>query len=265
MFFVDTHTHLYLPDFEGELEATVEQALDAGVKLMLLPNVDMETIAPMQAVCDAYPGHCLPMMGLHPCSVNADFEPALEQISQLLASNTYVAVGETGLDLYWDTTWFAQQVQSLHRHIAWSLQYDLPLVVHSRNSMPEVLKVLGEYRGSGLRGVLHCFPGTVEEALWAAEFGFLLGIGGVVTYKNSQMARVIEALPLQHIILETDAPYLSPVPFRGKRNQPAYIPLIAEYIAGITQRPVAEVAEITTRNALELFRLNSSSPLSSIT
>jgi len=221
---------------------------------MYLPNVDMETLPQMMEVVKTYPGTCFPMLGLHPTSVKENFEEVLEEMNTWLEKEKFVAIGETGIDLYWDKTFFKQQVKSLKIQINWALDNDLPLVIHSRNSTSEITDLLEEYRGSGLKGVMHCFPGDVSQAEWFADFGFLLGIGGVVTFKNSQMAKVVEALGTEHLILETDAPYLAPVPYRGKRNQPSYIPVIAEKVAELKNLPVEEIAKITTQNAFRLFK-----------
>jgi TatD DNase family protein len=251
---VDTHNHLYLPEFENDRQEMVSAAIAAGVKKMYLPNVDMETLPQMMEVVKTYPGTCFPMLGLHPTSVKENFEEVLEEMNTWLEKEKFVAIGETGIDLYWDKTFFKQQVKSLKIQINWALDNDLPLVIHSRNSTSEITDLLEEYRGSGLKGVMHCFPGDVSQAEWFADFGFLLGIGGVVTFKNSQMAKVVEALGAEHLILETDAPYLAPVPYRGKRNQPSYIPVIAEKVAELKNLPVEEIAKITTQNAFRLFK-----------
>ncbi len=251
---VDTHNHLYLPEFENDRQEMVSAAIAAGVKKMYLPNVDMETLPQMMEVVKTYPGTCFPMLGLHPTSVKENFEEVLEEMNTWLEKEKFVAIGETGIDLYWDKTFFKQQVKSLKIQINWALDNDLPLVIHSRNSTSEITDLLEEYRGSGLKGVMHCFPGDVSQAEWFADFGFLLGIGGVVTFKNSQMAKVVEALGTEHLILETDAPYLAPVPYRGKRNQPSYIPVIAEKVAELKNLPVEEIAKITTQNAFRLFK-----------
>ncbi len=255
---VDTHTHLYLPEFEDDRHDVISQAKTVGVEKMFLPNVDMETLPDMLEVAKTYPDSCFPMLGLHPTSVKENFEEVLEEMETWLEKEKFVAIGETGIDLYWDKTYFKQQVKSLKTQINWALDHDLPLVIHSRSSTTEIMDLLEEYRGSGLKGVMHCFPGDVNQAEWFTEFGFLLGIGGVVTFKNSLMAQVVETTDPAYLILETDAPYLSPVPYRGKRNQPAYIPIIAEKVAELKKLPVDEVAGITSRNAYGLFKTTDS-------
>jgi TatD DNase family protein len=255
MTFIDTHTHLYMEQFDEDRRQAVMRADLAGVKLQLMPNVDSGTIGDMMAVARDFPGTCLPMMALHPTSVKPGFETELELVEHWLGKEQFVAIGETGIDLYWDKSFLEEQKQSLHRHIQLALQHQLPLVLHARKSLNEIFGVLADYRGSGLKGVFHCFPGSVQEAERALGFGFLLGIGGVVTYKNSSMAAVVEEFGLQHLVLETDSPYLPPIPYRGKRNESAYIPAIAEKVAALTGRPLAEVAMVTTNNARELFRV----------
>jgi TatD DNase family protein len=256
MEWIDTHVHIYLPEFEEDRDEVVAQASDCGVKQLLMPNVDGRTIGPLMEAASNYPGICLPMMALHPTSVKDDYEEAMIEAEQWLAKGGFVAVGETGIDLYWDKTHFEQQVIAFRRHAELSLQYDLPLVIHSRNALNEIFDVVEEFRGSRLRGVFHCFPGDLKQAERAIELGFLLGIGGVVTYKNSTMARVVEHVRLQHILLETDAPYLAPVPYRGKRNQSSFIPLIGRKVAELTGNTLAQTAEITTQNAKALFGLD---------
>jgi len=254
--YIDTHTHLYLQQFEKDRNNVVKSAVEAGVEYMLLPNVDEETIQPMMDLCEAFPDNCKPMMALHPTSVKADFEEVLARIKPWFEKATMSAVGETGIDLYWDKTYFAQQVQAFKTQIEWALEYDLPVVIHSRNSVVEIMDVLENYRNSGLKGVMHCFPGNVEQAKWFTDFGFMLGIGGVVTYKKSMMADVVKHTDLRHLLLETDAPYLPPVPHRGKRNEPAYIPHIAAKIGEIKGIDISQVAQITTENARKLFKIS---------
>ncbi len=253
--FVDTHNHLYLEQFDQDRDEAVERALQAGVKYMLLPNVDEETSGPLLHLHQKYPENCLPMMGLHPTSVKPGFEKILETMKERFETVKFYAVGETGIDLYWDKTWFDLQVQSFRTQIEWAIDWDLPVVIHSRNSTSEIMDVLEQYRGTGLKGVMHCFPGDIQQAQWFTDFGFLLGIGGVVTYKKSAMAEVVKEIPLENLILETDAPYLPPVPYRGKRNEPAYIPFIAEKIAELKGVAAEVVAEKTTGAAHSLFRI----------
>lgn len=256
MTYIDTHTHVYLEQFDKDRVAAIDRAMKAGVRLQLMPNVDAGTMQPMMSVAASFPGVCLPMMGLHPSSVRPGFEKELEQMEEWLLQGGFVAVGETGMDLYWDKRWVEEQKVSLHRHAELALKHNIPLVLHSRKSLNEIFNVLSGFRGSGLKGVFHCFPGSIQDAERVIDMGFLMGIGGVVTYKNSTMAKIVASFDLDHLVLETDAPYLPPVPHRGKRNESAYIPLIAKYIAEIKGLDTKLVAEVTTRNAERLFGLN---------
>ncbi len=255
-YFFDTHTHLYLEQFDQDRQKVVEKAIENGVQYMLLPNVDEDTIEPMLDLHRQHPQNCLPMMGLHPTSVKPGFEKVLQSMKNLFDHTRFYAVGETGIDLYWDKTFFELQLQSFQTQIEWALELKLPLVVHARNSLDEIKDVLQSYRNRGLMGVMHCFPGNIQQAQWFTDYGFHLGIGGVVTYKNSEMAKVAEQIPLDRIILETDAPYLPPVPYRGKRNAPSYIPLIAEKIAQLKNLCVNEVAAATSATARQLFNIS---------
>lgn len=256
MNWIDTHVHIYLPEFDEDRAEMISRAVQAGVSPLLMPNVDQNTIAPLMDAAASFPGLCLPMMALHPTSVKEDYRQQLEEVEIWLAKGGFVAVGETGIDLYWDKTFFNEQVIAFQRHTELAIQYGLPLVIHSRQALDEILETLEPFRGSVLKGVFHCFPGDVSQAQKAIDLGFLLGIGGVVTYKKSGMARVVQEVGLEHIILETDAPYLSPVPHRGKRNESAYIPLVGRQVAELTGASLAEVAAATTQNAMNLFKLN---------
>lgn len=253
MKWIDTHVHIYLPEFDTDRNQVVAEALSSGVELLLMPNVDGQTIGPLLDAAKKYPGVCLPMMALHPTSVKADYAEQMQQVEVWLSKGSFVAVGETGIDLYWDKTYFNEQVIAFRRHIQLAIKYDLPLVIHSRNALEEIFDVMEDFRESGLKGVFHCFPGNPNQAEKAVNMGFLLGIGGVVTYKNSIMAKVVEYIGLQYIILETDSPYLAPAPHRGKRNQSSYIPLIGRKVAEITKTSLSETARVTTQNAFSLF------------
>ncbi len=255
MKFVDTHTHLYLEQFDTDSREVVNKAIDAGVKHLLLPNVDLETVEPMLKLAEQFPDICLPMMALHPTSVKENHLESLEEIRNLLFSGRFIAVGETGIDLYWDKTFIKEQIFCFEKHIEWALKLDLPLIIHSRKSLNEIFNVLSNYKDSKLKGIFHCFPGNINEAQKAVELGFYLGIGGVVTYKNSEMSKVVKEIPLKHLLLETDAPYLPPVPYRGKRNESSYIPIIAQKIAELKNIPIEVVAETTTDSAVKLFGL----------
>ena len=254
MLLVDTHTHIYMDAFDEDRDEVVRRAMDNGIQYMVLPNVDLETIAPLRELVEAYPGQMLPAMGLHPTSVKADYKDVLKKIEQELNTNTYYAIGEIGIDLYWDKTYRKEQEEVFAKQIEWGIERDMPIIIHARKSYNEIFKVLKLYANRGLRGVFHCFTGSKEQADQIAEMGFYMGIGGVLTFKNAKLGDSIKDLGLEHFIFETDAPYLAPVPYRGKRNQPAYIRLIARKMADLFQVDIEKVAEITTNNANNLFK-----------
>lgn len=254
---IDTHTHLYLDAFNDDRPAMMSRAIEAGVTRMLLPNIDFASIPGMHALCDAHPNNCFPMMGLHPCDVKDDFREMLREMEGMLDQRSYVAIGETGIDLYWDKTTLPNQIESFEIQIEWAKQRDLPLVIHARESFNEIFEVLDRLHSERLRGVFHCFTGNLLQAGKIMEYGsFLMGIGGVLTYEKSGLAEVVRELPLAKLILETDSPFLTPKPFRGKRNESAYVTFVAEKLAEIKQLPLQEIAAITTANANALFRLN---------
>jgi len=257
MIFVDTHTHLYLEDFDADRDQVIADAMALGVDYFLFPNVDATTTEAMLALCSKYPHHCYPMMGLHPTSVNQDYEEPLLQTKKLIETGEYIAVGEIGMDLYWDKTFVEEQKYVLAEQLRLAVALHLPVVIHSRNSFDEIMAVIQQTALPDLTGVFHCFSGTVEQAGQVIALGFKIGIGGVLTFKNSGLDKVVQHFGLEHLLLETDSPYLAPVPYRGKRNQSAYIPLIARKIADIKNVPLQQVAEITTQNAKELFKLGS--------
>lgn len=255
---IDTHCHLYDEAFDGDRDLAVGRAVAAGVSLMLLPGIDSQCHAAQEALEATYPHHFRQMMGLHPTSVTADFEPELSIVEQKLfqPEHRYVGVGEIGLDLYWDKTYLEEQKEVLRRQMRWARQLQLPVCLHVRKAYNELFGLLRDLNYGSYRGVMHCFGGSVQEAHKAVEMGFHLGIGGVVTFKNATMAEVVAAVPLQSLVLETDAPYLAPVPYRGKRNESAYIPVIADKIAQIKGITLDEVAEVTTESACQLFSLS---------
>jgi len=255
MHWIDTHNHIYLPEFDHDRTQVVERALEAGVKHLLMPNVDSKTLPNLMDAASRFQGVCLPMAGLHPTSVKPGFEQELLKVEQMLKENQFVAVGESGIDLYWDKTYYKEQVTALRRHAELALEHELPLVIHSRNALIEIFETLNDFRNSGLRGVFHCFPGDVAQAVRVLEMGFLIGVGGVVTYKNGLLSEVVQYVGLQHIILETDAPYLAPAPHRGKRNEPSFLQIIGQKVASITGLSLEQVACITTNNAKQLFGL----------
>lgn len=255
MTFIDSHSHIYLEEFAGDLPAVIERARSAGVSKILLPNIDSSTIGRMSDVCSAYAGYCYPMMGLHPTSVNSSYEDELRIVEKhLAASHDYIAIGETGMDLYWDKTFLNEQIAAFNRQIELALQYHLPIVVHSRNASDYIYNALFPYRNTPLKGVFHSFTGTQEEALRLLEFErFKIGINGVVTFKNSSLPQALQEIPLERILIETDAPYLTPVPNRGKRNESAYLGYTLHKVAAIYGKLPQEIAESTSNNTCEVF------------
>jgi len=249
---IDTHAHVYLPEFDDDREAIIAAAAELGIKKILLPAIDNRTHEAMLQAENDYPG-CIAMMGLHPCSVTNDFQKELEVIEDWLTKRSFIAVGEIGLDFYWDKTFTEQQYAAFRHQIELALRYNLPICIHSRNAIDECIGVVKEY--PDLRGVFHCFSGDLHQAEEILSTNFYLGIGGVVTFKNSGLDKVIEKIGLDRCILETDAPYLAPVPYRGKRNQPAYTSLVAEKLATLCGLTIEKVAELTTENAVKLFAL----------
>lgn len=260
---IDTHCHVYDEAFSEDLPQVIERAVESGLERLLLPNINPGTLDDLLRVCDTWPELCRPMIGLHPEDLAEDFHSQLEGLKALLdddrregGSHRYIGIGETGLDLYWDKTRLDDQIESFRTQIEWSLKYDLPVVIHSRDSFRQLYDVLSDYRDSGLRGVFHCFSGSADEAEALMEFsGFMFGIGGVLTYKKSTLPMVLPLIPMDRVVLETDCPYLSPVPFRGKRNEPSYITNTATVMAQVYGVSVDEMACITADNACRLFRL----------
>ncbi len=253
MYLIDTHAHIYLPDFDTDRAVLMNNADQAAVKKILMPAIDSSTHAGMLQVENEFDS-CVAMMGLHPCSVKENYQEELNIITSYFSNRKFVAVGEIGLDFYWDKTFVAQQYDAFHQQIDIALKNQLPVVIHSRNATDECIDVIAQY--PNLHGVFHCFSGSVVQAQKLAALGFMLGIGGVVTFKNAGLDKVVEQIGLSNIILETDAPYLAPVPYRGKRNEPAYISIVAQKVATLTDKDISEVMEITTQNAIKLFNLS---------
>jgi len=251
--FTDTHTHLYDERFDRDRAAVIEKAIAAGVHKMYLPNCDSTTIAPMMDMTAQWPSHCFPMMGIHPCYIKENYRRELETAAAWLEKASFSAIGEIGLDYYWDTTFVAEQKEAFNIQMDWARQYKLPIVIHTRESLQDGIDMVKAKQDGTLKGIFHCFGGTLEEARQIVDAGFHLGIGGVVTFKNSGLPEVLRQIPLEHIVLETDAPYLAPVPWRGKRNESSYIPLIATAIADAKACGAEEVARITTKNAELIF------------
>jgi TatD DNase family protein len=255
MILTDSHTHLYLGQFDNDRNEVVRRAIELEVRYMILPNIDQGSIGPMMQLVKDFPANCFPMMGLHPTSVKEDYSDHLASVREWLKKDKFYAIGEMGIDLYWDKSFFKEQKDAFRIQVGLALEYELPLVIHSRNSFDEIFKLLDEENNSGLRGVFHCFTGTLEQAKHITGMGFMLGIGGVLTYKNSGLTEVLGNIPMEHILLETDAPFLAPVPHRGKRNESAFVVEVAGKLAEIKGLQVEEVAEITTSNAMKLFQI----------
>ena len=252
---VDSHSHLFLEEFAEDLPQVIKRAQDAGVTHIFMPNIDSTTIEPLLSVCASYKGLCFPMIGLHPTSVNESYKQELDIVfQQLTAPNDFVAIGEIGLDLDWDKTFLKEQLVAFEQQVEWALEYHLPIVIHTREAFEYIYKVLEPYKRSALTGIFHSFTGTEEEASRLLEFsGFALGINGVVTFKKSQLPEVLKNIPLSRIVLETDSPYLTPVPNRGKRNESAYVKDTLMKVADIYQIAPEVVAEATSENALKVF------------
>jgi TatD DNase family protein len=254
MILTDTHTHLYSSEFEADRHVLLADAMEKRIGRFFMPNVDSNSIAGMFQVEKLYPENCFAMMGLHPCSVNTTYQHELQVVEYWLKKRKFVAVGEIGIDLYWDKTFIEQQKDAFRRQIALAKNYNIPYVIHSRNSFDEVMEIVAEFKNDNIKAIFHCFSGNVEQAQQVVAAGnFKLGIGGVVTFKNSGLDKVVEAIDLKHIVLETDAPYLAPVPYRGKRNEPSYLVNIAMKIAEIKNISLEEVAAVTTQNSIDIF------------
>jgi TatD DNase family protein len=250
----DTHTHLYLSAFNNDIDKVIGRAVNNGITKMYLPNIDSGTLESMNKVASDFKDYCFPMIGLHPTSVKEDFEKELGIIENELGRGRYIAVGETGIDLYRDKTFVKEQIIAFERQVNFAREYNLPVVIHARNSFSELFTVLKEYRNSGLKGVFHAFTGTLEQADYIInELNFKLGIGGIVTFKNSGLDKVVKEINIENIVLETDSPFLAPVPKRGRRNESSYLIYIAEKISQIKNINQTEVAEITTQNAHIIF------------
>jgi TatD DNase family protein len=251
---IDTHAHIYSSKFDADREQVIDEIREAGIERIYMPNVDVDTIDRMLDCESRYGDLCIPMMGLHPCDVKADFQKQLYVMEDWLSKRPFAAVGEIGTDLYWDKTTFEIQKEALNIQLSWAKKYMLPVVLHCRESIDETIGLIEKAQDGSLSGIFHCFTGTLEQAQKITKLGFLLGIGGVSTYKNGGLDSVIPFIGLEHLVLETDAPYLAPVPHRGKRNTPAYLPYIAQRVGDLHQIPAEEVGLATKANALSLFK-----------
>ncbi len=252
---IDTHTHLYLDNFDPDRDEIIQNAIDMSVETMLLPAIDSTTFDSMMELSNNYPHNCLPMIGLHPTSVVDNYENELKLVEDELTKGGYIAVGEIGIDLYWDKSFVDQQKDAFRKQLKLAKKHKLPVAIHTRDSFNEIYTIVKEESNDELKGVFHCFTGTSSEAKKIIDVGFLMGIGGIITFKNSGLAEVVIGIPIKHLVLETDAPFLTPAPFRGKRNQSAYLTYIARKLAEVKNIGVEQLADITTKNAVELFKL----------
>ena len=256
MHLIDTHTHLFAQQFDEDRPEVIHRALEKGVKQMLLPNIDSSSIQPMLNLCAEFPNNCFPMIGIHPCDIKKNYLEELEIIEEWLQNEKFVAVGEIGIDLYWDKNTLSIQEDAFRKQVELAKKYKLPIAIHVRDSFDEVLAIIDELNDDYLSGVFHCFTGNEDQANHIINYGgFKLGIGGVVTFKNSDLDKTLSTISIEYLILETDSPYLAPTPYRGKRNESSYMILVADKLAEIYGKSLEEVAYITTQNAKELFKI----------
>lgn len=253
MFLSDTHTHQYIPEMREQIGALMHRALENRVQKLYLPNIDSDSVKDVFSLTDLYPNNCFPMMGLHPCSVKENYQEELEFISKYIDEPRVVGIGEIGMDMYWDKTFVEQQKDAFRIQINWAKQRKMPIIIHCREAFDEIYEILVEEKDELLRGIFHCFSGTEEQARKIVDLGFYLGIGGVLTYKNSGLADAIKNIELQHIVLETDSPYLTPVPHRGKPNESSYLIHVANKLAEVMNCSLEQVANTTSENAIKIF------------
>jgi TatD DNase family protein len=254
MLLTDTHTHLYAEQFDEDRDEMFQRAMRKGVNRFFLPNIDLDSVSPMLALVEKYSGKCFPMIGIHPCSVGQQIDSQLNAVEQLLEKHRFVAIGEIGIDLYWDKSTLELQQKAFRTQVKWAKEKKLPIAIHCRDAFTEITDLLDELNDDSLRGVFHCFTGTMKQAEHLLSYGgFKLGIGGIVTFKNGGLAELLGNIGIEHLVLETDAPYLAPAPYRGKRNESAYLYDIAEKVAKCYDLTTAEIATITTNNSIELF------------
>ncbi|OFY67784.1 MAG: hypothetical protein A2V64_03810 [Bacteroidetes bacterium RBG_13_43_22] len=251
----DTHTHLYLPEFDSDRDEMIGRAVASDVVKLLMPNIDLHSVDAMLPAAEKYKGICFPMIGLHPTSVRKDYPDQLEKLEGLFAGHKFVAIGEIGVDMYWDLTYLKEQTEAFRRQVAFAIKTGLPVVIHSRKSFKEIIYVLDDFRGEKLTGVFHAFSGNLQDAEKAVSMGFRLGIGGPLTYKNSGLESIVKEIGIEHLILETDSPYLTPEPHRGKRNESSYICIINKKLAEILGKTEEETAAVTYENSCRLFNI----------
>jgi TatD DNase family protein len=252
---IDTHCHIYLPEFDADRDEVVKRSLSAGVQTILMPNIDSSSVASMLAVEKIFPGVCLPMMALHPTSVRENYRQELDEVEARLADHKYYGIGETGIDLYWDKTFINEQLISFRRHLELAEEFDLPVVIHARESLDVIIREIKSFGPGRVTGVFHAFPGNAEEARQVVAMGFLIGIGGVITFRNSRQGEAAIEAGINKIVVETDAPYLAPVPYRGKRNESSRLTLVIDKLSELLAISPAEVADKTTANAKKLFKI----------
>ena len=252
---IDTHNHIYLPDFDADRDEVVKRSLDAGVMKIMMPNIDSSSMAPMLDCEQQFPGICLPMMALHPTSVKENFRTELDAVEKALKEQKYYGIGETGIDLYWDKTFLNEQVISFRRHLELAEEYRLPVIIHARESLELIINELHDFGPERVKGIFHAFPGNAADARRVTGMGFMIGIGGVVTFKNGRQAEAAIAAGVSNIVLETDAPYLAPVPHRGKRNEASFLTYVIDRLSAALNLSPEDVAERTTENARKLFNL----------
>jgi TatD DNase family protein len=253
MIFIDTHCHLYLDDFAEDILEIIQRADYEGVKKFFLPAIDSNSFPQLMNLEKKFPGVCIPMTGLHPCSVKENYKEELRFVEKNLSEGSYAAVGEIGLDFYWDRSFEKEQYEAMHTQVEWALEHDIPIVIHSRESIQQTIGLVKEHQRGRLKGIFHCFNDSYQSAREIIDLGFYMGIGGVITYKNSTLPGVVKQIDLEHFVLETDAPYLTPVPFRGKRNESSYIKFIAGKLAELKSINIEEVAAVTSANAEKIF------------
>jgi len=255
MHFIDTHSHLYLPEFENDVDEVIEHAINVCVRKIVLPNIDSNSINDIHKLVTKYPDLFIPLIGLHPTHVKENVEEELNIASKQLEVFNYKGIGEIGIDLYWDKTFLNQQIYAFESQMKWAMQKEIPVVIHARESFGEIFQSITKPDFKGLKGIFHAFTGNVEQAKFIINLGFKLGIGGILTYKNSTLVNVVKEIGLEHIVLETDSPYLPPVPYRGKRNESSYVIKVAEKIAEIKNKDISYIADITSRNATDIFKI----------
>ncbi|NNE15125.1 MAG: TatD family hydrolase [Saprospiraceae bacterium] len=251
--YIDSHAHLYLEQFDEDIDVVINTAIKSEVKRIFLPNIDSTTIERLHNLEASYPDNCFAMMGLHPCSVKENFETELSIVKHNLSQRKYYGIGETGIDLYWDKTFREEQIYSFEQQIVWAKEFDLPVIIHSRDSLDLTIEIIAKHQDGKLKGIFHCFNGTVDQCKKVVDLNFMMGLGGVITFKKANLEEMVRFMPISNMVLETDAPYLAPTPYRGKRNESSYIPIVAEKVAQFKNMQLYEVASSTTRNARDLF------------